>query len=336
MGLADFAGHLAAHRCSDRAALAATVGPRPADPARSRLSAAPADPPAIAALARRAAGTDRRCAAVSYCGRDGDAGLLEISTPQPHRRCDQRRTGRGAALADWRDAADPAHPVLIERARGSTPRPRWPLPIPAASRSRPIGTASSSCLRLRRIGEGRAVLARPGRAVSSAVADRFTGTTIRCRRTEIAGEGRAPMSRLSSAPHSRSAICRTPNRRVPRLRRWARTCRPVIGAFGGEPPLIRLHSECLTGDVFGSLKCDAARTQGGLEMVGAAGGGVCSICARKAGHRPRQQAARLCACRIAGSIRGCQSGGWVLAMTNATMGMPGHAPRAGLIDRCGC
>jgi GTP cyclohydrolase II len=23
----------------------------------------------------------------------------------------------------------------------------------------------------------------------------------------------------------------------------------VIGAFGGRPPLVRLHSECLTGDV---------------------------------------------------------------------------------------
>ena len=30
----------------------------------------------------------------------------------------------------------------------------------------------------------------------------------------------------------------------------------VIGAFGGAPALVRLHSECLTGDVFGSLKCD--------------------------------------------------------------------------------
>ena len=30
----------------------------------------------------------------------------------------------------------------------------------------------------------------------------------------------------------------------------------LIGAPNGQPPLIRLHSECLTGDVFGSLKCD--------------------------------------------------------------------------------
>jgi len=30
----------------------------------------------------------------------------------------------------------------------------------------------------------------------------------------------------------------------------------IIGAPDGQPPLVRLHSECLTGDVFGSLKCD--------------------------------------------------------------------------------
>ncbi len=30
----------------------------------------------------------------------------------------------------------------------------------------------------------------------------------------------------------------------------------IIGAPDGRPPLVRLHSECLTGDVFGSLKCD--------------------------------------------------------------------------------
>lgn len=31
----------------------------------------------------------------------------------------------------------------------------------------------------------------------------------------------------------------------------------VLGdVSGGEPPLVRLHSECLTGDVLGSLRCD--------------------------------------------------------------------------------
>lgn len=30
----------------------------------------------------------------------------------------------------------------------------------------------------------------------------------------------------------------------------------IVGTPGRRPPLVRLHSECLTGDVFGSLKCD--------------------------------------------------------------------------------
>jgi GTP cyclohydrolase II len=49
----------------------------------------------------------------------------------------------------------------------------------------------------------------------------------------------------------------------------------VVGAFGGDPPLIRLHSECLTGDVFGSLKCDCGpQLKEALNILGAAGGGV--------------------------------------------------------------
>lgn len=35
---------------------------------------------------------------------------------------------------------------------------------------------------------------------------------------------------------------------------WRRALRR--GAAGGEPPLVRPHSECLTGDVFGSQRCD--------------------------------------------------------------------------------
>jgi GTP cyclohydrolase II len=49
----------------------------------------------------------------------------------------------------------------------------------------------------------------------------------------------------------------------------------LVGAFGGRPPLVRLHSECLTGDVFGSLKCDCGpQLQEALRLIGAAGGGV--------------------------------------------------------------
>ena len=43
----------------------------------------------------------------------------------------------------------------------------------------------------------------------------------------------------------------------------------------GEDVLVRLHSECLTGDVFGSLRCDCgAQLHASLERVAAAGRGV--------------------------------------------------------------
>lgn len=49
----------------------------------------------------------------------------------------------------------------------------------------------------------------------------------------------------------------------------------VMGAFGGKPPLVRLHSECLTGDVFGSLKCDCGpQLKEALRIIGAERGGV--------------------------------------------------------------
>lgn len=49
----------------------------------------------------------------------------------------------------------------------------------------------------------------------------------------------------------------------------------VVGAFGGKAPLVRLHSECLTGDVFGSLKCDCGpQLKEALRTIGDERGGV--------------------------------------------------------------
>ena len=38
----------------------------------------------------------------------------------------------------------------------------------------------------------------------------------------------------------------------------------VMGDVHGSPPLVRIHSQCLTGDVFGSLRCDCRQQ---LEMA---------------------------------------------------------------------
>lgn len=49
----------------------------------------------------------------------------------------------------------------------------------------------------------------------------------------------------------------------------------VIGQWGDAPPLVRLHSECLTGDVFGSLKCDCGpQLREALRLIETSGGGI--------------------------------------------------------------
>ncbi len=49
----------------------------------------------------------------------------------------------------------------------------------------------------------------------------------------------------------------------------------VIGSPNGHPPLIRLHSECLTGDVFGSLKCDCGpQLDAALHRIAEEGWGI--------------------------------------------------------------
>ena len=50
----------------------------------------------------------------------------------------------------------------------------------------------------------------------------------------------------------------------------------------GENVLCRVHSECLTGDVFGSLRCDCGQQfDAAMKMIAAEGRGVLSICLMK-------------------------------------------------------
>jgi GTP cyclohydrolase II len=49
----------------------------------------------------------------------------------------------------------------------------------------------------------------------------------------------------------------------------------VIGDIHSQPPLVRIHSQCLTGDVFGSLRCDCrAQLEMALQMIAQSGAGV--------------------------------------------------------------
>jgi GTP cyclohydrolase II len=49
----------------------------------------------------------------------------------------------------------------------------------------------------------------------------------------------------------------------------------LIGEPSGRPPLVRMHSECLTGDVLGSLKCDCGpQLEAALAAIAESGWGI--------------------------------------------------------------
>ncbi|HEX5433401.1 MAG TPA: GTP cyclohydrolase II, partial [Candidatus Angelobacter sp.] len=49
----------------------------------------------------------------------------------------------------------------------------------------------------------------------------------------------------------------------------------VMGDIHAAPPLVRIHSQCLTGDVFGSLRCDCRQQlEMALSMIAQSGAGV--------------------------------------------------------------
>jgi GTP cyclohydrolase II len=49
----------------------------------------------------------------------------------------------------------------------------------------------------------------------------------------------------------------------------------VMGDIRSSPPLVRIHSQCLTGDVFGSLRCDCRQQlELALSMIAGEGAGI--------------------------------------------------------------
>lgn len=49
----------------------------------------------------------------------------------------------------------------------------------------------------------------------------------------------------------------------------------VMGDIHAIPPLVRIHSQCLTGDVFGSLRCDCRQQlELALQMISESGSGI--------------------------------------------------------------
>ena len=187
--------------------------------------------------------------------------------------------GRAAALslANERDAADPAQPVLIEREAWLDPVAALTLADPAQDFARaPIGPLKALHLEAREAASAALDLARAagllpalwlidkGQPAVPVPLDDLQGDALRPDVTLLA-RARLP---LEDMPETQIFAFRGSDDGQDHVAL-------LVGAFGGKPPLIRLHSECLTGDVFGSLKCDCGpQLKEALRLIAAAGGGV--------------------------------------------------------------
>ena len=188
--------------------------------------------------------------------------------------------GRAAALslANERSAADPARPVLVARAPWLDPQAALTLADPALDFARaPIGPLAPTPLDDADSAAGALSVAR--------AAGLLPALWVFARATDAAAGISLDMLQQQRFDPTMTLLARArlPLDDLPQCQIFAFRASDdaqdhvalVVGAFGGEPPLARLHSECLTGDVFGSLKCDCGpQLREALRIIGAEGGGI--------------------------------------------------------------
>jgi GTP cyclohydrolase II len=211
----------------------------------------------------------RRGWAVAIAGADGTLALLPIETADPVRLIafdptDQApvliSAGRAATLklANQLDAAVPDSPVLIERVpwldfamATALADPQFDLrtPLKGPFHAMHLGArdAGSAALRLARIaGVLPAFFVQPGGDAALVLTPGDIDAHEDAVRLSIATRAHLPVEGAESAEIVAFRTPEMPGEHVALL----------IGSPNGQPPLVRLHSECLTGDVLGSLKCD--------------------------------------------------------------------------------
>jgi GTP cyclohydrolase II len=211
---------------------------------------------------------------------------VETATPEllgildPEAKAPLLISGERAAalsLANLRDAADPAQPVLIERAAWLDVDTALALADPGRDLDRaPIGPLQPISTECADSAKAALSLARLAGLLPALWLIETAQTATAVSVDGIAGERRAPHVEIVS--RAKLPLDGLPDTQIVAFRAsddGQEHVALLIGAFGGEPPLVRLHSECLTGDVFGSLKCDCGpQLKEGLRIIGAAGGGV--------------------------------------------------------------
>ena len=204
------------------------------------------------------------------------AALLDLLDPE--RRARLVLSGARAAalgLGNERDAADPAAPVLIARCHWLGHDEALALADPGRDFDRaPLGPLQPIAADEGKLAEAALELTRrAGLLPALWLVDGDTGVTASLRVADLDRPVEATLVAraalpLEGMPPSQMLSFRDPASGEDHVAL-------VVGAFAGQPPLVRLHSECLTGDVFGSLKCDCGpQLKEALRLIGAAGGGV--------------------------------------------------------------
>ncbi|KAA9013759.1 GTP cyclohydrolase II [Sphingobium limneticum] len=220
--------------------------------------------------AARAIDALRRGWAIRLAAPDGAIRLMAIEGADavtladfdPHGRADILISAARAEtlkLGNQLAAADPDMPVLVERAP-------WidadvataisdpvldlasPLKGPFRARTLPAPQAAKAALRLARLAgilPAYFLLKGDGSVEAEVSADAISAYDD-ATNLAIATRARLPVSASESAEIIAFRSPDEPREHVAL----------IVGKRDGSPPVIRLHSECLTGDVLGSLKCD--------------------------------------------------------------------------------
>jgi GTP cyclohydrolase II len=211
---------------------------------------------------------------------------VETATPElldlidPDQRAKLLLSGERAAalsLANLRDAADPSQPVLVAREIWLDAATALALADPSEDLSRgPVGPllplpcdcaeAAKAALTLARsAGLLPALWIVDAPSAAASVSAEAIAQGYRAPEVEIVARAKLPLDEM---PDTQIVAFRASDDGEEHVAL-------LIGAFSGKPPLVRLHSECLTGDVFGSLKCDCGpQLREALRIIGASGGGV--------------------------------------------------------------
>ena len=211
---------------------------------------------------------------------------VETATPELLELVDPDRSGRllisgeraaALSLANERDATNPVDPVLIERAPWLDSETALAIADPGRDLDRgPIGPMHSLPLDCARAARAALGLARSAGLLPALWLVDDQRAAISVSADEIERQRKAPAVELVA--RARLPLEDMPETQIVAFRGsddGQEHVALVVGAFGGQPPLVRLHSECLTGDVFGSLKCDCGpQLKEALRIIGEAGGGV--------------------------------------------------------------